>query len=64
MRVRIRKHPTNYWVVESKVWYERKWHYEESFHSADAEKRALKYAQDLINPMIIEVVKPMPREYL
>jgi len=60
MRVRVRKHPTDYWVVESKVWYEFKWRYQESFHSADsesAEKRALKYAQDLINPMIIEVIK-------
>lgn len=57
MRVRIRKHPIDYWVVESKVWYERNWYYEQSFHGDDMEKRALKYAQDLINPIIIEIKK-------
>lgn len=57
MRVRIRKHPTDYWVVESKVWFQRHWYYEQSFHGNDMEKRALQYAQDLIDPIIIEIKK-------
>jgi hypothetical protein len=60
MRVRIRKHPIGYWVVESKVFWDYYWYYEQSFHGDDMEKRALQYAQDLINPMIIEVAKRTP----
>jgi len=57
MRVRVRKHPTAYWVVESKVWFQRRWYYEQSFHGDDMEKKALQYAQELIDPIIIEIKK-------
>jgi hypothetical protein len=64
MRVRIRKDIDDGWVVESKYWYNFHWVVEKYTIGDDAEKRALRYAQNLINPTIIELNKPKPRDYL
>ena len=59
MRVRIRKYWAfeNEWIVESYHWYNFKWITQKHIAGDDAEKRALKCARELLNPMIIEITK-------
>ena len=60
MRVRIVHIPDGHWVVEKKVlflWTEVARFYQWTPEGNAAERSALKYAQCLINPTIIEVTK-------
>ena len=54
MRVRVRFHPRQYWVVETKSWLYG-WEYKELFMGDDAYKRAKDYAQALKHPQIEEI---------
>lgn len=58
MKVRVVSTPDGHWVVEKKVFLF--WNFVEKFYQwtpdgDSAERAALKYAQLLINPKIIEV---------
>lgn len=55
MRVRIRLHSNEAWVVESKRWYQFKWKYENCFLGNDAYERAHFCARLLKNPEIEEI---------
>jgi len=57
MRVRVKKDPRGFWCVEKKEWFDFSWVYVESFHYDQPKDRALKFANELINPEIIEVKK-------
>ena len=59
MRVRIKRHweYEDGWLVESYHWYNFKWVTEKYVIGDDAEKRALKYARDMLDPVIIEITK-------
>jgi mannitol-1-phosphate/altronate dehydrogenase len=60
MKVRIVHKPDGYWVVEKKFlfwWIEVEKFYQWVVEGNAAERSALKYAQLLINPTIIEVKK-------
>ena len=57
MRVRIKKEAYDAWSVESKKWYQLSWRYEKCMLGDNAEKRALEYARNLLNPVIIELTK-------
>jgi hypothetical protein len=57
MKVRIKKDPRGFWCVEKKEWFNFAWVYVDSFHLDQAKERALKFANELINPEIIEVKK-------
>lgn len=60
MKVRIVHRPDNHWAVEKKVlfwWVEVEKFYQWTPEGNGAERTALKYAQLLINPTIIEVKK-------
>lgn len=54
-KIRIRQHPNGWWIVESKRWFT--WECVESFGGDNGQERALKYAKQLVNPLIIEVTK-------
>ena len=47
MRVRIRLHAKEYWVVESKNWYNFSWQYQTLFMGDNAYERAKAYGQAL-----------------
>jgi len=55
MRVRVRLHPKEYWVVESKCWYEFDWQYESLFSGDNAYERAKAYGQALKYPQFEEI---------
>jgi hypothetical protein len=55
MRVRVRLHPKEYWVVESKRWYEFDWQYENLFSGDNAYERAKAYGQALKYPQFEEI---------
>ena len=55
MRVRIRLHPKEYWVVETKRWYEFDWQYENLFAGDEAYEHAKDYAVRLKHPQIEEI---------
>lgn len=55
MRVRISLHPKEYWVVETKRWYEFDWQYENLFVGDEAYKRAKDYAVLLKHPQVEEI---------
>jgi hypothetical protein len=57
MRVRIKKCADDLWVVESKKWYDISWKYEKAVFNDNAEKLALEYARNLLDPVIIELTK-------
>lgn len=57
MRVRIKKCADDLWVVESKKWYDISWQYEKCVVNDNAEKLALEYARNLLDPVIIELTK-------
>ena len=57
MRVRIRLHPNELWIVESKRWYDFEWNYENSFIGDNAYERAHFFARLLKNPEIEEIKK-------
>jgi hypothetical protein len=59
MRVRIKRdwEYEQAWFVESYHWYKFKWVKEKYLIGDDAEKRALKYARDMLDPVIIEITK-------
>lgn len=56
MRVRIRLHPKQYWVVEIKRWHNFDWEYRELFMGDEAYERAKVYAQALKHPQIEEIL--------
>ena len=55
MRIRVVFNPHKYWYVESKKWYQLRWHWEASFHSDDAYERAHFFARALRKPQIEEI---------
>jgi hypothetical protein len=55
MRVRLRFHPEQYWVVEYKSWYYFNWEYAASFIGDEDYQRAITYALALKNPRIEEI---------
>ncbi|CAB5222754.1 hypothetical protein UFOVP376_23 [uncultured Caudovirales phage] len=55
MRVRLRLSPKQYWVVESKRWYDFDWQYKEDFYGDNAYERAKAYALRLKHPRIEEI---------
>jgi len=55
MRVRLRLHPKQYWVVETKSWF-FDWEYAELFMGDNAYERAKVYAQALKHPQIEEIL--------
>jgi hypothetical protein len=55
MRVRVRLHPKEYWVVETKRWYEFDWQYENLFAGDDSYERAKAYGQALKYPQFEEI---------
>jgi hypothetical protein len=55
MRVRLRLDPRQFWVVESLVWYNFEWSYEQCFHGENAYERAHVYARALKHPKIEEI---------
>ena len=55
MRVRIRFHFNEIWIVESKRWYNFKWNYENSFMGDNAYERAHFCARIVKNPEIEEI---------
>ena len=55
MRVRLRFHPDQYWVVEYKSWYYFNWEYATSFSGDEDYERAMTYALALKNPRIEEI---------
>lgn len=55
MRVRIRLHPKEYWVIETKRWYEFDWQYENLFAGDNAYERAKAYAVLLKHPQLEEI---------
>jgi hypothetical protein len=62
MKVRLKKNPNGSWIVEKKEWFNSSWVYVNEFHHYDltkdiAKENALKFANLLINPEIIEVSK-------
>ena len=59
MRVRIKRHweYEDGWLVQSYHWYNLQWITQKYVLGDDAEKRALKYARDLLDPVIIEITK-------
>lgn len=54
MRVRVRLHPKQYWVVETKSWF-FDWEYAELFMGDNAYERAKDYALRLKHPQIEEI---------
>lgn len=55
MRVRLRFDAREYWVVETKLWYNFFWKIEDSFHGDNAYERAHFYARALKNPHTEEI---------
>ena len=55
MRVRIRFDADEYWVVESKPWYNFFWKIEKSFMGDNAYERANFYARALKHPHTEEI---------
>jgi hypothetical protein len=55
MRVRLRFDAREYWVVETKPWYNFFWKIEDSFHGDNAYERAHFYARALKNPHTEEI---------
>ena len=55
MRVRLRFDPREYWVVESKLWYNFHWKIEASYQGDDAYERAHFYARALKHPHTEEI---------
>ena len=55
MRIRVVFSPHKYWYVESKKWYQLRWHWEASFHSDDAYERAHFFARALQHPTFEEI---------
>ena len=55
MRIRLVLNPHQYWLVESKRWYNIKWQYEALFAGDDAYKQAHHYARLLKHPEIEEI---------
>ncbi|CAB4131816.1 hypothetical protein UFOVP125_26 [uncultured Caudovirales phage] len=55
MRVRIRLHPKEYWVLETKLWYEFNWQYENLFMGDNAYERAKACAVLSKHPQIEEI---------
>lgn len=57
MKVRIKKCADDLWCVETKKWYNFGWQYQTCMLGDNSEKRALEYARNLLNPVIIELTK-------
>ena len=57
MKVRVRQHPSGYWMVEQTKWWWPEWMIVETFVHDKAKERALDYAQAFLNPETIEVKK-------
>ena len=55
MRVRLRRGPSEEWVVESRNWWSFGWYYEKCFLGDDAYNRAYYYAKALKHPHTEEV---------
>ena len=55
MKVRIKKCADDLWCVETKKWYNFGWQYRTCMLGDNSEKRALEYARNLLNPLIIEI---------
>ena len=60
MRVRIIKEArtdnVNNWHVQRWDWYKPWWRYVDSASGADAEQKAIKCAQALKNPTVVEII--------
>jgi hypothetical protein len=56
MRVRLILTPHEYWLVESKRWYNINWQYEALFSGDDAYERAHHYAVLLKHPQTEEMI--------